>query len=440
LLIRVEELDNWKRKLRIGLPETAVQERIDELFGELAKRAEMPGFRRGKVPRDILERKHGGSIKAEAIESLLGGAYAEAIQEAGLRPLHDPTVEELDESPSDGQYLFVATVEVRPEIDLKDYEGLPFTERVPIITNDDVDRALDELREGQAELAPVARPSVEGDYVTIDYTRVSEDGEPIEDSKVDGYPCEVGKGGIPPELDQALLGVNPGDEKKVTVTYPDDHHVEALAGKTIPFLVAVKDVNEKRLPPVDDDLARRIGRFETLLDLRVKIRSSLEAEAKAAARRRLEEEIVAELVKRHPFALPESLVEDRIARMLERLKKSGQADGKEIDESEFRGAYLQVVEHQLRSGLILGALAEKHGIEVKTEELEARVALIAEQHGREPADLMKDLKDTDALSRIEDDIWLAKVHDLIVGFSNVTTEEIELPRREPSAASSAGEA
>jgi trigger factor len=219
--------------------------------------------------------------------------------------------------------------------------------------------------------------------------------------------------------------VTGGDERSITVAYPSDYRVEELAGRTVSFHVVVKDVREKRLPPVDDDFARTVGRFETLLDLRVKLRSALEAQAKAAGRRRLEEEIIGELVRRHQFELPESMVEARLAQICTRLSEGQGTREPRLDENEVRSAYRPVVEAQLRAGLILGAIAEKEGIEVSAEEVQVRVAAIAERSGKDPAKLAQDLSETEALSRIEDDIWLEKVHDFIVNASDVDTEFVD---------------
>ncbi|MBM3307868.1 MAG: trigger factor [Candidatus Eisenbacteria bacterium] len=439
MLVRVEEAGGWKRKLRVGVPEAAVEKKFEELLEELTGRVEMPGFRKGKVPRDLLVQRYGQALRADAIEALMAGAYIEAVKEAGLRPICDPAVQDLEAIPTDGKYHFTATVEVRPEIELRDYEGLEFTEHVPIVTNVDVERAIESLREQQAELASVARPSVPGDYVIIDYERLGDGGTPVPDSKSVDYPCEVGKGYIPPELDEALAGVSAGDEKTVTLTFPADHRVADVAGKSVPFAVKVKEIREKRLPPVDDAFARAVAGGETVLDLRVRVRNSLEAQARAFARGRLEEEIIGAIIARNPFELPECLVEERLAEMHRRACE-GRGDEEKPKEDEFRQTYRPVVEHQLKASLLLGTIAEKHGIKVEPGDVEKRVGALAARQGKDPAQLMSDLKDTEALSKIEDELWLEKVHDHIVAISKVTTELVDLAKLREAAAQGAAEA
>jgi trigger factor len=433
---QIEELDKWKRRLTITLPEADVESRRAELLAERAKTAQVDGFRKGKVPKEIIERQYGDAERFRAIESLLGPAYGEAVRESGLRPVCDPVIEAIDDKPSDGRYSFTATFEVRPEIELKDYEGIEITERVPNVANEDVDRAVEELREKNATLEPVARSAAPGDFAIIDYERLDDAGNVVPDSKVDGFPCELGSEELPPELASALEGVTAGDSKTVAITYPADYRVETMAGKTVSFAVRVTDVREKRLPPVDEAFAKSVAGAETILDLRVRVRTSLEAQAKALARRRLEEEIVQEVIKRNPFDLPECLVEERLDRMYERMTEGREDAAEKVDPEQFRKVYRPVVEQQLKAGILLGTLAEKHGIEVTAEDIEGRVAQVAAAQGREPAQLMEDLKDTDVLSQIEDDIWLTKVHELLVGLSKVTTEHFDPPA--PDEAAEAG--
>ena len=427
----VEVLEGWKRRLALEISAEDVKRRADELLTGLGKKAELKGFRKGKVPRDVLERRYGDSVRVQAMEDLLGNAYESAVRETGVYPVSDPIVEEAGGGPEDGVYRFTATFEVRPEIELSDYEGLEFTERVPLVTDEDVAKAVDEIREQNAELLAVSRPAGPGDFAIIDYDRRDENGEPVPDSTVEGYPCELGAKSLPPELEEALTGMSAGEEKSVTISYPKEHPSEALAGKDIAFFVRVKDVREKRLAPLDDDFARAVGKFETMLDLRVKVRTSLEAQAAAYARRRLEEEIVSELIRRNPFELPESLVQGRLARMYERANEGRSGAGDAPDRTKFDEVYRPVVEHQLKAALILGTISKKHEIDVTDEDIALRVAELAASQGKEPKDLLKDLEGTDALSQIKDEIWLKKTHEFITSISKITTEAVELPRTEP---------
>jgi trigger factor len=461
LLVRVEELEGWKRKLVISLAEADVEAKSRELLAELAKDATAPGFRKGKVPPGMIEKSHGGATRAEALRMLAGSAYADAVRESGIHPICDPVVE-LEGKPEDGQYTLTATVEVKPEFELSEYQDLEFTERVPVVSNEDVENYIEKLREERAELLQVTRPAATGDIVVMDYEAIDDQGNSIENSKTEDYICELGRDMVPPEIEKELIGASPGDAKTATVHYPDDFRVEELAGKDVTFSVTLKDVRQKRLPVVDDDFAKACGPFETLLDLRVRVRNALEGRAKAWARNRLEESIVREIIERNPFTLPECLVEDRLKRTFWRTRKDeGAAVGQDTGAArktgeasteppsdlevpeDFAELYRPVIEHQLKAGLILAKIAEKHGTEVTKEDIEKRVHEIAESQGRKPDEMMNDLAGTDVLSQIEDDLWLEKVHDFLVGVSKVTTEqftpgETEKAGETPDAAGPAG--
>jgi trigger factor len=453
LLVRVEELEGWKRKLVIALDKAAVEAKSKELLAGIARNATAPGFRKGKVPPGMMERSHGAATRAEALRALAGEAYADAVTEAGIHPICDPVVE-LNDEPEGGSYTLTATVEVKPEVELRDYENLEFTERVPVVSNKDVETYIEKLREEQAELLQVTRPAAVGDIVVMDYEAIDVDGKPIENSKNEDYICELGREMVPPEVEEALIGSSTGDVKTAKVHYPDDFRVEDLAGKDVTFSVTLKDVRQKRLPPVDDDFAKACGPFQTLLDLRVRVRDSLEGRAKAWARNRLEEDIVRAIIERNPFTLPECLVEDRLKRTFwrttqrevdaaSRNPRNPSAPGETPDDpppdlevpEDFAKVYRPLIEHQLKAGIILGKIAEKHGTEVTREDIEKRIGQIAEANGRKPEELLSDLADTEALSQIEDDLWLEKVHDFLVSISKVTTEEFT-----PGEADKAGEA
>jgi len=425
LKVELKELDNWMRQLRIGIPEAAVQERYGQRLALYRKEFEAPGFRKGKAPLNLIEGKFGHIARAEAIESLMPEAIADAVREKELRPICDPVVENMETSAVDGHYHFTVTIGIRPDFDLKEYEGLELTERVPTVSNDDVERAIEELRERNADLASVARPAATGDFVFLDYDRLDKDGNAVPEGKVEGAAYELGAGQIPPELESALTGLSTGEEKTVAIPFPEDSGVKDLAGKTVSFTVTVRDVREKRLPAVDDALAKKATGAETVLDMRVKVRNSLESQAKAFARQRLEEELVKTLIEKNPFELPECLVRERLDRMRERVQERQPEGSPSIDQEQFDEVYRPVVEHQLRAGLILGAIAEKHDLEVNDEDVRKRVTEVAESQGKEPDQLMKDLEGSDLIDQLKDDLWLSKVHEFALGLSNVTTEEYE---------------
>ena len=431
LLVRVEELDGWKRKLTVELSEDDVKNKSGELLKQLAADVQMDGFRKGKAPKAAIEQRYGAETMREALGSLLSDAYVEAVKESGIHPVCDPDVELLEDQPADGKYTFAATVAVKPEFELGDLSNLEFTEKVPIVSDDDVGRAVDELREAKAELIAPGRPSASGDFVVIDYDKLDDDGNPEEGSGQKDFPCELGTGRLPAELEEALVGVSVGEQKNVTINYPEDYGNDDLAGKTISFVVSIKDVRAKRLPVVDDEFARSLGPFETLLDLRVKVRSQLEEQAKGMARERLYSEVIGRIVEDTKFDLPECMVDDRLESMYERMQKEAGEDRPAPDRDEFEKAYREMVGQRIRAELILSAFAKQQNVDVTEDDVKKRVAEIAEQQGRDPSNAYDEIKGTEMFDEmyreLEDRLWLEKVHERLVDTVKVTTENVELP-------------
>ena len=230
-----------------------------------------------------------------------------------------------------------------------------------------------------------------------------------------------------------MTGMAPAGEATVAIPFPEDSGVKELAGKTVNFRVTVRDVREKMLPPVDDAFAKKATGAETVLDMRVKVRNSLESQAKAFARRRLEEDLDKKLIEKNPFELPECLVRERLDLMRERVQSRQPEGSPEIEQGQFDEVYRQVVEHQLRAGLLLGAIAEKHDVEVDDSDVRRRVTEVAESQGKDPEQLMKDLEGSDMLDQLKDDLWLSKVYEMAIGFSSVKTEEYVPPKEEETA-------
>jgi len=367
----------------------------------------------------------------EALGSLLSDAYVEAVKEAGIHPVCDPDVELLEDQPTDGKYTFAATVAVKPEFEVGDLSALEFTEQVPIVSDDDVARAVEELREAKAELVAPGRPSVSGDFVVIDYDKLDDEGKRETGSGQNDFPCELGTGRLPAELEEALVGVSVGEQKNVTINYPDDYGHAELAGRSISFGVTIKDVRAKRLPVVNDEFARSLGPFETLLDLRVKVRSQLEEQAKGMARERLYSDIVGRIVGTIEFDLPECMVDDRLDRMFERMKEEAGDGAPEPDRAEFDKTYREMVGQRIRAELILSTFAAENNVEVTEDDVRKRIADIAEQQGRDPATAYDEIKGTEMFDEmyreLEDRLWLEKVHELLVDKVKVTTESVELP-------------
>jgi trigger factor len=273
----------------------------------------------------------------------------------------------------------VAVVEVKPVIALAAYTGLDVQHAPSAVSDDDVGRAIEQMREQQAEFRSVGRPAAVGDLVVVDYTLAPEAHDP---TTANGYHFIVGGGGVMPEIDAAAVGMGAGDAKEIALRFPDDHRMESLRGRSGTASLKVSEVKEKILPAVDDEFARSLGQFETLDALRAEVRAQLQARREAEQRRELEDKVVEAALTRHEFTVPEAMVMRQIAHQVEhareRLRRQGvEPDGVQWDYPKLIAELRPGAEQAVRRALLLEAIAAKEEIVVADSDLEAEVDKIA---------------------------------------------------------------
>jgi trigger factor len=406
---QVEELPDNKVRLRVEVPQADLQHAVEHATSDLARSVKVPGFRKGKVPQQVLEARIGKErIFSEAVESHIGGWFLNAAANSRIRPVAAPEYAyDLPES-GDDQFSFTATVSVQPKPEPADWTTLEVGYAEPEIPQEVVDAELEELRSSVAELAPVeGRPARTGDVVVIDV--LSPDGDGQRDLVV-----ELGAGRLVEELERALIGASPGETKDVDLPQPD--------GSTITATVALKELKGKVLPPLDDELARTASEFDTLEELRAdieqRIRDVLEEEAETAFRA----DAVDSLVRATGVDAAGPLVEARTRELLNALVRSLERRGISPD------AYLQLTgqtgdelveqlrsEAQLSVGreLVLEAVADKLGLEVSDEEIEELIRDQAEAHGDDADDAIKQVFEGGGAEALRGDLRLRKALDQV---------------------------
>ena len=406
---QVEELPDNKVRLRVEVPQADLRHAVEHATSDLARSVKVPGFRKGKVPQQVLEARIGKErIFSEAVESHIGGWFLNAAANTHIRPVAAPEYDyDLPES-GDDQFSFTATVSVQPKPEPADWTTLEVGYAEPEIPEEVVDAELEELRSSVAELAPVeGRPARTGDVVVIDV--LSPDGDGQRDLVV-----ELGAGRLVEELERALIGASPGETKEVDLPQPD--------GSTITATVALKELKEKVLPPLDDELARTASEFDTLEELRAdieqRIRDVLEEEAETAFRA----DAVDSLVRATGVDAAGPLVESRTRELLNALVRSLERRGISPD------AYLQLTgqtgdelveqlrsEAQLSVGreLVLEAVADKLGLEVSDEEIEELIRDQAEAHGDDADDAIKQVFESGGAEALRGDLRLRKALDQV---------------------------
>jgi trigger factor len=418
----VTELGEARVRVEVGIEADAVQDRLERAAHTLAREMRMPGFRKGKVPAQLVIQRVGReAVLEQALRDSLPEWYERALLKAGITPVGDPELN-VASLPDAGEELsFSIEVAVRPAATLGEYMGLEVGRGEPEVPDQAVQAELDRLREGFASLDPVDRPAAAGDLVVIDYSGTV-DGEPFEGSEATDLMVELGAEGLLPEFDRALVGAAAADEVTVEVGFPHDHRPESLAGKQASFAVTVKEVREKRLPDLNDEFAAEASEFETLDQLRDELRRRIAAALESRVEAEFREAAVDAAADAAQVELPKELIHARAHEMWERLERSLASRGANAEaflqmEGKTREQAITDLESDaqraLRREATLAAIAEAEGIEVSDAEL--LEALSSGEEGETPERLLERLRDTGRDALLRSELRLRKAADLIAG-------------------------
>src|SRR5918995_3103203 len=314
----VKELPDSRVRVDVGVDPKDVEGSIDRTARQLGRDMKLPGFRKGKVPPEMVVQRLGRqTVLTQALESSLGDWYERAMLESGVNPVGDPKLD-LSDLPEEGKPLkFAIEVSVRPGAVLGEYKGLDVGRAEPEVPEEAVEGELTRLREGFAKLNPVERAAQEGDVVLIDY-KGKIDGEPFEGGAAKDYLLEIGEGRVLPELERALEGAKPDEDRQATVPFPNDYPAEEVAGKTAEFEVKVKEVREKELPELDDDFASEASEFDTLAELREHISEQVREVLDRQIAEQFREAALDAAVEKATVELPEAVVQARAEEMWRR--------------------------------------------------------------------------------------------------------------------------
>ncbi|HKB24704.1 MAG TPA: trigger factor [Methylomirabilota bacterium] len=401
--VAVEEIEGCKRRLAVEAPADVVRQEWERAYGRVQKQARLPGFRRGHVPRALVKVHFADDVRREVAEHLIPDIYRRALSEARLEPVDEPDLQEV--KLEEGAPLsFVAVVEVKPAIALGEYKGVVVEHRPKPVTAEDVDAALEQMREQQAQFRAVDRAAAPRDLLVVDYALALEGEEPSSQS---GYEFVVGGGTVLPEIDQAVVGMRAGEERRVPFRFADDHRREALRGKGGSATVKVTEVKEKILPALDDDFAKSLGEFESLATLRAEVLKQLEARRAHDETRELQDKVVDAVLAAHAFTVPDALVMRQVAHQIEHAREGLRRQGIDPDRvpwdyGKMLAELKPAAETSVRRTLLLEAIAEREGIAPGDAEVDAEVEKIAQASQRPvPAirRMMEKSGDLEALKR-----------------------------------------
>ena len=404
--VQVEELSPVERKLSIEVPPEQVQAELGRAYAQLGRSVRLPGFRPGKVPRRILEQRFKGEVEDDVARRLVERAYLSAISEHHVDAVGAPqlTPVRLDQ---EKPFAFEARVEVRPKVDPKDYRGLPFKRVQVAVIDPEVDERLEAMRQRVARLEPVEGRTVAepGDFAIVDYTGNIE-GQPFPGSAAEDVTVEVAAGDLMRGNVAELAGAVVGQKRELDHTFAADDSEASRAGKTAHFSFTLKGLKRQLVPPLDDDFAKEVGGGETLAELKAKVRGDLESAARNRAAQDEREQLVKGLVERNPFDLPKAMIERGLDAMLDGALRMMARQGLDpsrlnLDFSSLREEMRPKAEAEVRGALLLQAVAEKEGLSVNSEELDARTAQYATESGAPLHQVRKAFKEPEQKRALE---------------------------------------
>jgi trigger factor len=397
---------------------------LAQTYKDLGQKINVPGFRRGKVPKQVID-SHLGSeyVRSEAIKNGLPTLYVMAVIDSGIVPVSDPEINLLEEDAESGTVVFEAKVDVKPEIEVKDYKGLELEAPDNEVTDEDVKQALDEARDRFATLEVVEmRPAEKGDYVMFDY-KVFTEGEPLEGKSGTDRMTEVGSGDFLPGFDEQLEGGRKGDILDIVINFPPDYGDPEMAGKPATFRTMVKEIKRKVLPAIDDDLAKEVSSFETLDEFKEDLRSRIAGVKKLMGERQLKDQAVQVLVDKTYVDLPDSMVEHQVNDEIEQLSEELGERGITLDQylealkgsrHELEKAIREKVMDSLKAELILDAVAHAENIEISDEDAEDYIRENTLAAGGDPKKVIAEARKHNRIGNVKANLRLSRAVDVLV--------------------------
>lgn len=394
---------NWEKiEKNVGVLEVEVEaeqvaEALNKAFKKVVSKINVPGFRKGKVPRTIFEARFGvESLYQDAIDILLPSAYSEAVEQTGIYPVDRPDVD-VEQFAKGQPFKFKAKVTVKPEVKLGEYKGIEVSAPALEVSDEEIAQELERLQQRHAELVVVDEgPAQQGDIAVIDFEGFL-DGEPFEGGKGERHSLELGSGTFIPGFEEQVVGLNIAEEKDVNVTFPEEYHAENLAGKAVVFKVKLHEIKRKNLPALDDEFAKDVSEFETLDEYKADLASKLKERKAKDAEAEKENEVISKASEAAEIDIPEVMIDNEVENMLKdfenRLKMQGmnldlyyQFSGQ--DEEALKAQMKADAQKRVRNNLVLEAVAEAENLEVSDEELNEELENLSKMYNR-PADELR---------------------------------------------------
>ncbi len=376
----VEDISPVKKKIHIQVTPEVIAQEMGKAVADFAKKAKIPGFRPGKAPKGVVERHYAAEIESEVMNKLISASYIKALEEHKLSPVDMPSISNISPFDKAAPLNFTAVVEVRPQFELENYEGIEVKDHSIEVSEGELKETIDHLRDMYAQLEVVeGRPLEKTDTAIIDFEGFR-DGKSIEGAKASGHMLALGTNSLIPGFEEKLVGMNIGETRKIQVKFPEDYSSKELAGQDADFTVTLKEIKRKVLPELNDEFAKDVGGNQSAAELTEGIKKDLAARKKDELTSAQREEVLSKLVEAHTFDVPQGMVEKELQTMakqqLTRMARRG-LDYKTFDAAKFRDENKAMAEKRVKGLLLLDVIAEKEHVEVSDQEVNQALAVMA---------------------------------------------------------------
>ncbi|MFT9399552.1 trigger factor [Acetobacter sp.] len=422
--------EGLKRGFTITIPAADLQAKQDARLKEVAAGLTLPGFRPGKVPVSVARQRYSAAVRAEVLEQTVSESLQSALEERGFRPAGQPQVDLVSGQEDGSDLVFKVETEILPEITVPDLSDLSLTRLKAVASDEAVDKVVADIAKRQRNFEKVeeVRPAAKGDILTVDFVG-KRDGVPFDGGTADDVNVEIGGEGFIPGFAEQIEGMTPGEEKIITVTFPENYGAEELAGKEATFDIKAKELKKAVDAPVDDELAKKLG-FETLEQLRDLVRKQVEGEYEQLTRLRIKRDLLDALAAKTDFAAPEGMVDAEFNQIWERVESDRKADqldeeDKGKDEETLRADYRKIAERRVKLGLLLAEIGRKNAITVTQDELgRAMRAEAMRYQGQEQQVFQFFQNNPQAVESLRGPIFENKVVDYLIELAKVEDKEV----------------
>ncbi len=427
--IELEEIESCVKKISVEVPLERVNEEKAAVFAQLAKDVSVPGFRKGRVPHKILEKRYSKSVLGDAAQRLIQTAYQEAIETNKLQPIGDPMVDDIRIEENE-PLSFTATIEVHPEFELADFAGHKMKRKISRVSDAQIDKILAAQRERNARFEPVEDRAVqEGDFPLIDYS-ATKDGQPLEMFHGKNKQVHISKDDMLGEVYTQIIGMRKGEEKTFEDTLPKEFPDPELAEARLVFTIRVNEIKSKVLPELDDDFAREISSFDTMDEYRADLKANLEKRNDSTASNNLRDDVMDYLIELNRFDLPPRMVERHTASIADRTEKRFAQQGIDfassgLDHEKFRDKYKENAIKEIKEQFILAAIAEQEQIKVEEEDMEKEIANIAKLMGQSPESTREQIVRSSGSQGLYQKVFMDKVYNAILAKMIIEDKYVE---------------